>query len=356
MMTPSTWSLLSQSLRLLGRTTVLLYPILLLLLLLGLLKMPADQTRVLATTPEGIALVVVLFFVSCAILAGWAAMVYQACLAWCSLFFVALPSYQPKFDKKALAALKANSSPSSTAQDSVQKAEAAGLLTPLSGMLQLGQAFFSGIGQFFGPVLLGVGLQVFALFGIIALTQWGVHEVGGVPPVVAQIAAYIKQHPTLTQVQLNQYLESTLLAAGVPQLITLRNVCFVLIGGLTAYSTVATLTLFWLPILLVWRRSVWWCYWQSVCQFARDPWRLMALLAWMMVMDGALFALMVISASLNSTLLGMMTEFLWMMSVVYRFLMLMQYTLVVTGGPQLFGHSFDTPSPSAQDASLDTRA
>lgn len=353
-MTPSTWSLIVHSLRLMGRTTVLLYPLLLLVLLLGLIRLPAEEMSALQDTWLGLGLVTVLLLTASATLAGWATMVYQAALAWCSLFFIPAADYQPRFDPKAQSAVTENP-PQTSEQVAANKTQSAGLFTPLYGALALLQGFFAGIGQFFIPVTLGLGLQVALLMGMAALTDWAIAQTtGGVPLLLSQLLAWMKQHPQATQLQLNQYFETHIVGAPLQQLINVETFSLILLLGVGIYALLTTLTLLWLPLLMVWRRSILWCYWQSVRQFARDPGRLTLLMLWMALLDLGLTLLLFLSATLNNEILITITEFLWMMSLVYRLLLLTNYVLVVTGGPQLLTQSAALSTP--RDPSLDAQA
>lgn len=366
MMTTTIFSLCQEAFRLLWRTTVLLYPLFGLVLLVALVLGLLDHVPGWLHTLEGWGLLSVSLALFGAVLAGWANMGYVAALNWCRLFYVPTEPFIPMFRRGLARVLSPGTgvspgqspsstmlsgltvptppqtTPSGTSERTME--ELPSILASFS-FLRFFREFFPGVALFWLPVGLGVVLQIVLQFAVLALCAWGAVEWTGIPPLLA---------PWLNALQagVTPAAEATLitpeqiagLSTGEAQQLSEFFLWMILAVGLT--SLITALTQLWLPLVVVWKRSVMWAYWQSILQWKRDFWRLMAMNLLLGVLDGGFVLLMGTFASPGVQLV---VQFAWFLSLIYRFELLTLYTLVATRGPELADwYNHRLPAPPAR--------
>jgi hypothetical protein len=220
--------ILSQSLLILMRSFGLVYPPLLFALLLSLLlgQVAGTTSQVspyLAWSLLGLAL----FLLYCAYQAGWCTMVALTSHRWLS---------SPLMGAKPLA------EPAKAADGSTGPVVRPMLVEPFFTTFQ---GFVSGVGRFFGPMILGHVVQLVALLGVAVGVFCWIQSQGGVPLVVRELYHQLQASP-----QDSATVMDSLEKLSPVQLQTLSEFMGWLVMGLVGYGVFYWLTMFWQPLVI----------------------------------------------------------------------------------------------------------
>ncbi len=274
------FTLLMDSFVISSRNFTLVYILLFSLLLFGSL-IDVNQWPELSLQWVGYGIILVLLFA--AIMAGWFNMVAQACVRYLS----------------------------------VSKSEALAQNHVLEAM-KLFQAFFPGVGRYFGPFAIVYGLNVSIL---LALSFWIYPSWPKANPLLMKAATLPIKHR-----------EAFINSLSTTQKIEMGEFSILLMLGALIYGVLWALTLLWPVYIIFYRQGGLKACLSSTAQFFRDPLRFMALLLTIGLLGVPLFLVTGLAGAAN-LFLAIALQFLSLLLQVFFTVLIFVYAYQVIGKP-----------------------
>jgi hypothetical protein len=289
-------SIFSDSFIILSRYFTLVYVFFLFLLLIGFL-LPRQAEPSL--DPAWIALAVVVVLIGMAFLAGWFSMITKACLN----FLVG--------------------------KNRITTEEEPDPALPLMESFALFREFFPGIGTHFISFAIGGFLNLGVLAAILYFVQ----------DATASMGPSIDLMEKLARMDLPQR-EAEMRAMSFAQLEALSRLSLIIMGGVIGYGVFVLLTMFWPAFVILHQQNVFKAYWQSILQFFRDPFRVIAIGLFFVL--GHVLPLLLFAG--GSVFLLVMCQFLLMLLEIYTVVVLFVYVLHRIGKPAEVTDTGNTPA------------
>lgn len=339
MLTPSLRSISLNSLLLCTRTSIMLYPLLLVVLLLSVTASTLQASLGWWATPEGWGLLVSIALVILAVFAGWLGMAHNACNTWALLHAVwpntTLPRLAQAYKTPPPTLPSGDAFIPSASVPSPYPPLPKEALGPISTLqaFSLFKAFVPAVGQYFCPLLIGVLVYAASFVALV----WGVEQLGmalfGEPS--ATLLAWLKllNEAPLTPDVAERFTAGFEALAYADKLWLARWNLLILIGtGLYAFGVMLTL-LTW-PLRILWPKPLGWCFWQALKQPIIDPWGFFVATTLLTALD----ALLLLAALLAGSLpwVSALCQVLWLVSLIYRTYWLLFYVILRIGSPHLF--------------------
>ncbi len=136
---------------------------------------------------------------------------------------------------------------------------------PVFSSFFLIKAFFPGVGQYFGAITGGILLHLVIVLVVFVTAYYFIVANGGIPGIIAQVK------PEMTFVDVQQMIEG-LSEESRRQLSVFTGI---IINSLLAYGLLSMITMFWPAFVLLGQNNPIRAYWSSIRQFLSDPFRVL---------------------------------------------------------------------------------
>lgn len=191
--------------------------------------------------------------------------------------------------------------------------------------------FLPGVSQFFGPtaVVYGLHLSVLLVFGWLTQDLWN------------QNFGLLSQTALLPIDQRTEFLENLTL----PERAALVQMTMTIIVGASVYSVFSMLLMLWPAFVVFYRKNGLQACLSSAAQFFRDPLKLFAIVAFILMIRVPL-VLVSTFAQAFSPVLGMLLQFMNLLAEVFFTIILFVYAYQVIGKPIPEPQESETSAPA----------